>query len=74
MASSLSNLLNNVVEGIHKVKSKYGHENKICEICGIKYKNRECFLEHANFKDNLIKYKCLCCDRTYLERSDEIVK
>ena len=72
MAISLSNLLNNFAEGIHKVKSKYGHENKKCETCGIKYKNPECFLECANSKDNLMKCKCLCFNRTYLERFHEI--
>ena len=28
MASSLSNLLNNLSEGIHRNKCKYGHDNK----------------------------------------------
>ena len=28
MASSLSNLVNNLSEDIHKVKCKYGHDNK----------------------------------------------
>ena len=27
MASSLSNLVNNVSEGIHKLKCKYGHDD-----------------------------------------------
>ena len=28
MASSLSNLVNNLSKGIHKIKCKYGHDNK----------------------------------------------
>ena len=55
MASSLSNLANNLSEGIHKIKCKYGHDNKKCETCRIKYKNCECFLEYENFKDDLIE-------------------
>ena len=50
MASSLSNLVNNFFEDIlklkfiliHKLKCKYGHDD---EICGIKYKYCNCFLE-----------------------------
>ena len=54
MASSLSNLVNNLAEGIHKIKSKYEHDNKKCEKCGIKYKDRECCLEYTNVKVDLI--------------------
>ena len=38
MASSLSNLYNNLSEGIRKIKCKHGHDDKKCEVCGIKYK------------------------------------
>ena len=38
MASSLSNLVDNLAEKIHKNKSEYGHDNKKCEECGIKNK------------------------------------
>ena len=31
MASSLPNLVNNLAEGIHKIKCKYGHDDKKCE-------------------------------------------
>ena len=39
MPSSLLTLVNNLSEGIHKIKCKYGHDDKKCElnICGIKY-------------------------------------
>ena len=65
MASSSSNLVNNLYEGIHKRKCKHGHDYKKCEICGIKYKYCECFLEHTNFQGDLIEYKCLCCNKNY---------
>ena len=32
------------------------------ETCGIKYKYYDCFLEYANFKDDLMEYKCLLCN------------
>ena len=65
MASLLSNLVNNLSEGIHGIKCRFGHDDKKCETCGIKYKHCHCFLEYKNFKDNLIEYKCLSCNRSY---------
>ena len=56
MARSLSNLVNNLSKGVH-------HDNKKCETCRIKYKYCDCFLEYANFKDDLIEYECLCCNK-----------
>ena len=49
MASSLSNLFDNLAEGIHKIK------HKCCD----------CFLEYESVKDNLIKNKCLSCNNDY---------
>ena len=54
MVSSLSNLVNKLVKEIHRIKCKYGHENKKCETCGIKYRDCECCLEYTNVKDDLI--------------------
>ena len=39
MASSLSNLVNNFAKGIHKIKRKYKHDDKKCEMCRIKFNN-----------------------------------
>ena len=50
MASSLSNFVNNLFDKIYKFKSKYRHEDEKREICGIKYKYCDCFLENSNFK------------------------
>ena len=44
MASSLSNLVNNLSEGIPKIKCKYGDDNKNCKTCHIKYKHCDCSL------------------------------
>ena len=38
MASSLSNLVNNLSEGLDKIKFKLKHGNKKFETFGIKYK------------------------------------
>ena len=58
MASSLSNLVDNLTEGIHKIK---------CKDC-------YCFLEYESVKDNLIKYKCLSCNKYYSDKIDEELK
>ena len=62
MASSLSNLVYNFSEGIHRIKCKFGHDNKKYETYGIKCKYCDCFLE---YKNDLIEYKCLCCNKNY---------
>ena len=36
MASSLSNLVNNLSDEIHRIKCKYGHDDKKCKTCRIK--------------------------------------
>ena len=57
----LPNLVNDLAEGIQKIKCKYGHNNKKFETCRIKYRKCECFLECKTFKGNLKKRKCLFC-------------
>ena len=49
MASSLSNLVDNLAEGIHKLNVKTANY----------------FLEIESAKDNLIKHKCLPCNKDY---------
>ena len=58
LASSLSNLVDNLAEGIHKIK---------CKDCN-------CFLEYESVKDNLIKYKCLSGNKDYSNKLDEKLK
>ena len=64
----------NLSEGIHIIKCKCEHDDKKCETCGIKCKHCDCFLEYTNFKDNLIEYKCLCCNKSYQRKFDEKLK
>ena len=49
MATSLSNLVDNLTERIRKTKCK----------------GFDCFLEYESVKVNLIKYKCLTCNKDY---------
>ena len=58
MASSLSNLVDNLTEGVRKIK---------CKHC-------DCFVEYESVKDNLIKYKCLSCNKDYSNKIDEELK
>ena len=58
MATSLSNLVDDLTEGIQEIK---------CKDC-------DCFLEYENVKDNLRKYKCLSCNRSYSNKIDEELK
>ena len=74
MASSLSNLVNILSEGNHRIKFKFRHNDEMCETCRIKYKYCDCFLQYTNFKDDLIKYKCLCCNKNYQHKFDEKLK
>ena len=74
MTSSLSNLANNHSEGIHKIKCKYGHDDRKCETCAVTYEVCDCFLQYTNFKDDLIEYKCLCCNKNYQLKFDKKLK
>ena len=47
-----------LAEGIHKI---------LCEHC-------DCFVEYESVKDNLIKYKCLSCDKDYSSKLDKKLK
>ena len=71
MRSSWSNLLNNRSE---LIKCKFGHNENNCETFGIKYNYFVCFLEFKNFKNDLIKFKCLCCNKNYQHKFHEKVK
>ena len=58
MSSSLSNLVDNFTERIHKIKCK----------------DRDCFLEYKSINYNLINYKCLFCNKNYSNKIDEEFK
>ena len=74
MASSLSNLVDNLAKEIYKVKYKYQQDNKKCQTCEIKYRNRDSCLEYRNFKHDLVLRKCLCCNTNYPKILDEKLK
>ena len=58
MATLLLNLVDNLTEGIHKIK---------CKDC-------DCFLDCESVKDNSMKYKCLSCNKDYSKKIDEKLK
>ena len=55
MATSLSNLIDNLVEWSHKIK----------------HKDCDCFLEYENVKDNSINYKCPSFNKGYSKKLHE---
>ena len=55
MESSLLNLVDNLIEAIHKVK---------CKDC-------DCFLEYKSVKDSLEKYKFLSWNKDYPNKVNE---
>ena len=58
MATSLTKLVDNLSEEIHKIK---------CKEC-------DCSLTCDSIKNNLIKYKCLSCNKNYSEKLTEELK
>ena len=58
MTISLSNLVDNLTEGIHKIKCK----------------NCDCFVEYESVQDNLIPYTFLSCNQDYSNKIDEDLK
>ena len=58
MATSLSNLADNLTEGIHKIK---------CKDCN-------CLLQYESAKENSIKCKCSSCNKNYTNKIDEELK
>ena len=59
MTSSLSNLINNLSEGTHRIECNYKNDDKKFKTWRIKYKYCDCFFEYTYFKDDLIEYKCV---------------
>ena len=65
IATSFSNLVNDLTKGIHTIKGKYEHGDKKYETCVIQFKYCNCCLEYTNFIDDVIEYKCICCNKNY---------
>ena len=55
MGSLLSNRVNNIAHGIHKLNVNTGRMIKKYETCGIKCKDCQCFFEYTRLKDELIE-------------------
>ena len=53
---------------------KLGHDTTNCETCRIKHKYCNSFLEYTNFKNDLIEYKWLCCNKSYQRKFDKNLK
>ena len=66
IASSLSNFVNNLSEGIHRIKCKFGHDDKKYETWEVKYKHCNCLLEYTNL--------CFCCNKSYQRKFDKKLK
>ena len=62
-ASLLSNLADNLAEGIRKFKCKNEHGNEKYETWGIKYKDCDYFLKYTHVKIDLILCRCLCFNK-----------
>ena len=58
MASSFSNVMNDLAERIHKNKCK----------------EYDCFHEYESVKDSLIRYKFLSCNKKHSNKIDEELK
>ena len=58
METSLTKLVDNLSEEIHKIK---------CKEC-------DCSLTYDSVKNNLIKYKCLSCNKNYSEKLNKELK
>ena len=58
MVSSISNFVDNLEEGMHKIKCK----------------DYDCFRKYESVKENSIKYRCLSCNKDYLKKIDEELK
>ena len=69
--SSLSNVVNNLVNRIHKIKYKYRQDDKKHEAFRIRNEYCDCFLEYTNLKDDLIEYKYSFCKKNHLRKFDE---
>ena len=58
MVSSLSNLVNNLSERLHRIKCKSQHDKNL-KYVELNISIGHVFFEYANFKDDLINCNCL---------------
>ena len=72
MASSLLNLVNNFAEGIHKIKCKYGNDDKNVKLVEFNTKFVSAFSNTQTH--DLIQYICLCCNKNYEKKFNKNLK
>ena len=63
-----------ISERIHKIKSKYRHNDKKYQTFRSTHEICDCYLEYTDLEDVLIEYKCLCCNKNYQQTFDEKLK
>ena len=73
MANSLSNLVNNPSEGIHKINVNTDMIKNV-KVAELNINIATAFKEYTGFINDLIKYKCLCCNKNYQDKFDEKLK
>ena len=76
MTSSLSKLVNNLSEGIHRIKCKFGHDEKNVKHVKLNRSIATAFLNAQIWfdKDALVEYKCLRWNSNYQHKFDEKLK
>ena len=72
MTNSLSNLVNNLPEGLHRIRCTLGNEGTKCESCGIKYKYCHCFF--FNIQTLKIITNFLSCSKSYQQKFNKKLK
>ena len=71
MASSLSNLVNNFSEEIHRIKCKYRHDDKKCDTAEIKYQYCDCRVKKVH---RVIKCNQNSWLKPYIDMSKDLRK
>ena len=74
MGSSLSNIIHNLSEAVYKTECKQGNIDKEYEICRMKKKDCECFLEYSKFKDKFIECKNSYFNKNYHNKIESNIK
>ena len=66
----MANLVNNLSEGIREIMDMKIKNEKLMDT----YEVCDCFHKYTNFKNDLIEYKCLRCNKNYQRKFDEKLK
>ena len=66
MTNSLQNFINNLSEGINRIKCKFRHGDK-----NVKYVELDISIATVFYKDMSKEYKRFCCNKNYKHKFDE---